>query len=82
MSTYDSLSKGSDFHRAAKAGNSLTLMPMDDTLEALQQFQPIAHEAFNHAHDGDYKIQNYHRSSIFPGRLYDTLVLVLEEKSE
>jgi hypothetical protein len=78
MSTYESLSKGSDFHTAAKAENSLTLMPIDNTLDALQQFQPIAHQAFNHGRDGDYRIQNYRRSSIFPGWLYDMLVLVLE----
>lgn len=76
MSFYERARKGSDVHTARDIDGGLQLAPIDRTREAIERFQVIAREAFEHEGDG-YAIILPHKSSMYPGDLYDSLILQL-----
>ena len=79
MSFYEKASKSSDAHLAELKGGGLRISAIDSgDRESLVRFQPIALEAYEHQHEG-YEIIHPHKSSIYSGNLYDSLVLKLTD---
>ena len=77
MSFYETARESSDAHNARELkGGGLQLTPIDSSREAIERFQPIAHEAFERQHEG-YAVDLENESTMYAGRLYDMLVLRL-----
>ena len=74
MDHYERFSPGSDLHSVRHITGGMVLSPVNNTREAMERFQPIAREAFEHEHDG-YVIERSHKTSMHPGNLYDELIL-------
>ena len=79
MNYLDWLSAGSEAHEALKIEGGLAIKVIDSSLEALERFQPVAREAFERQSAEGYEIRHEHKTSRFPGDLYDMLVLVFKE---
>ena len=52
MNFYERASKGSDRHRAIVNADSVQLLPIDGSPDAIERFQPIAREAIENEGDG------------------------------
>ena len=74
MDFYHRASVNSDAHVVKKSSDSIQLMPIDNSKEAIERFQEIAREAFEQEGYG-FKIILQHKSSMYAGGLYDNLIL-------
>ena len=74
MNHYERFNRRSDLHSVRQITGGIVLSPVDKSREAMERFQPIAHEAFEHELDG-YLIERSHKTSMHPGNLYDEVIL-------
>jgi len=80
MHFYEKISKGSAVHRANLNERRLEIYAIDDGPPALLRFQRIAGEAIAHEGEG-YTVLSRHLSSQYPGDLYHSLVLVMDDSN-
>ena len=64
----------SEVHVVKKSSDSVQLMPVDSSKEAVERFQEIVREAFEQEGYG-FKIILKHKSRMYAGGLYDNLIL-------
>lgn len=75
MNTYERLSIPSALHRVKVRADSIQLSAIDESLEALERFQPIVHEARENEGDGYEIVATPYKTNRYPGGLYTTIVL-------
>ena len=76
---FDTLSRGSKFHRAEREGSVLLVTPADESQRCLAGFQNIVDEAMAHAADEGYRVKapNSRRRSIpgWHGPVYEFAII-------
>jgi hypothetical protein len=74
MDHYERFSRGSGWHKAKVNPDSLHLLPVDGTREAIEHFQFIVGEVFAHEGDG-YEIVIVSSNAEYPFDLCDAMLL-------
>ena len=78
MDFYKRVSAPSEMHLVKKNRDGIELYAVDNSRDAIERFQAVAKEVFEHEGDG-YKIILEHINDRHPGALYDRLVLQLTD---
>jgi hypothetical protein len=78
---FDTLSRGSKFHKAAREGSVLLVTPADMSQKCLVEFQDIVDEAMAHAANEGYRVKTpkSRRRSIpgWRGPVYELAIIYL-----
>jgi hypothetical protein len=83
---FDTLSKGSKFHKAEREGSVLLITPADESQKCLVEFQDIIDEAMAHAASEGYRVKapRSRRRSIpgWRGPVYDLAIIYLDDRGQ